>query len=258
MLSLRNRLGVVLPDWESVAKEITAIWSDNMATTCKVSLVDVSRLMSLKPLLIPCRCIVSKQLFESLNTNSAPRFDGFQFNIYKKFATFFAPRMLEILQLTLKKGSPDPGRSLAPMNPIPKAMGIVGTDELRPLALQNTSHKWFMSCITCRLKDLIVYVTPVQQKGSQKGRFICEHLWDALGSWSAIDTGAFTSIDFSKALCPRCPGRMFQSAISFAVVNFHDGKCIRVITPRGRLKRSARAVQLFGRLAVLETHTLRY
>ena len=28
--------------------------------------------------------------------------------------------------------------------------------------------------------------------------------------------------------------------------------------PRGSLKRSARAVQLFGRLAVLETHTLRY
>ena len=26
----------------------------------------------------------------------------------------------------------------------------------------------------------------------------------------------------------------------------------------GRLKRSARTVQLFGRLAVLETHTLRY
>ena len=26
----------------------------------------------------------------------------------------------------------------------------------------------------------------------------------------------------------------------------------------GRLKRSVRAVQLFGRLAVLETHTLRY
>ena len=26
----------------------------------------------------------------------------------------------------------------------------------------------------------------------------------------------------------------------------------------GRLKRSARAVQTFGRLAVLETHTLRY
>ena len=26
----------------------------------------------------------------------------------------------------------------------------------------------------------------------------------------------------------------------------------------GSLKRSARAVQLFGRLAVLETHTLRY
>ena len=32
----------------------------------------------------------------------------------------------------------------------------------------------------------------------------------------------------------------------------------RTATLWGRLKRSARAVQLFGRLAVLETHTLRY
>ena len=31
-----------------------------------------------------------------------------------------------------------------------------------------------------------------------------------------------------------------------------------MLVQRGRLKRSARAVQLFGRLAVLETHTLRY
>ena len=30
----------------------------------------------------------------------------------------------------------------------------------------------------------------------------------------------------------------------------------RDFVPRGRLKRSAGAVQLFGRLAVLETHTL--
>ena len=30
------------------------------------------------------------------------------------------------------------------------------------------------------------------------------------------------------------------------------------VNVRGRLKRSARAVQLFGRLDVLETHTLRY
>ena len=32
----------------------------------------------------------------------------------------------------------------------------------------------------------------------------------------------------------------------------------KVRTLGGRLKRSVRAVQLFGRLAVLETHTLRY
>ena len=36
------------------------------------------------------------------------------------------------------------------------------------------------------------------------------------------------------------------------------GRLAVLETHRGRLKRSARAVQLFGRLAVLETHTLRY
>ena len=35
-------------------------------------------------------------------------------------------------------------------------------------------------------------------------------------------------------------------------------RCPCEVCLRGRLKRSARAVQLFGRLAVLETHTLRY
>ena len=35
-------------------------------------------------------------------------------------------------------------------------------------------------------------------------------------------------------------------------------RCHMLRTLWGRLKRSARAVQLFGRLAVLETHTLRY
>ena len=33
---------------------------------------------------------------------------------------------------------------------------------------------------------------------------------------------------------------------------------VKFLLSWGRLKRSARAVQLFGRLAVLETHTLRY
>ena len=38
-----------------------------------------------------------------------------------------------------------------------------------------------------------------------------------------------------------------------------SGACTKPPFPLwGSLKRSARAVQLFGRLAVLETHTLRY
>ena len=107
--------------------------------------------------------------------------------------------MLSIVQLALEKGSLDKTWSLALLNPIPKALRIVKADELRPLVLQNTCHKWFAACIAYQLKDLVSYITPIQQKGSLKGRFIFEHLWEAFGSWSAIDSGAFTFIDFSKA-----------------------------------------------------------
>ena len=51
--------------------------------------------------------------------------------------SFFAPRMLSIVQLALEKGSLDKTWSLALLNPIPKALGIVKADELRPLVLQK-------------------------------------------------------------------------------------------------------------------------
>ena len=45
-----------------------------------------------------------------------------------------------------------------------------------------------------------------------------------------------------------------ESSSSFALP--FSGKAGTPLGQRGSLKRSARAVQLFGRLAVLETHTL--
>ena len=209
LLSLRDRYGVILPDAPAIAKEITDVWSGTMASTgaspteCKLYLqqffgkrvtVDIAKVL-MHPLSV---CLVETAL-ESLNTTSSPGFDGFQLCIYKRFSSFFAPRMLYIVQLALEKGSPDKTWSLALLNPIPKALGIVKADELRPLVLQNTCHKWFAACIAYQLKYLVSYIIPIQQKGSLKGRFIFEHLWEAFGSWSAIDSGAFTFIDFSKA-----------------------------------------------------------
>ena len=49
---------------------------------------------------------------------------------------------------------------------------------------------------------------------------------------------------------------MFTS--SMALLGAITGAHLGHVRLGGRLKRSARAVQLFGRLAVLETHTLRY
>ena len=64
--------------------------------------VDIAKVL-MHPLSV---CLVETAL-ESLNTTSSPRFDGFQFCIYKRLSYFFAPRMLYIVQLALEKGSLD-------------------------------------------------------------------------------------------------------------------------------------------------------
>ena len=73
-----------------------------------------------------------------------------------------------------------------------------------------------------QLEDALVQCIPPEQTGFIKNRSILRHIYSARSLWES-----FGETRGGAAL-------------------------------RGRLKRSARAVQLFGRLAVLETHTLRY
>ena len=80
---------------------------------------------------------------------------------------------------------------MALFNPIPKARGIVEAEELRPLVLQNTCHKWVAAIIGLRLKDLLTALTPNYQKGFIRGRFIFEHLWEATSPGSALPNGLF-------------------------------------------------------------------
>ena len=42
-------------------------------------------------------------------------------------------------------------------------------------------------------------VTPIQQRGFIKGRYIFDHLWQAFSTWSATSQGIFCPVDFSKA-----------------------------------------------------------
>ena len=81
---------------------------------------------------------------------------------------------------------------------VPKARGVVSVKHLRPLVLQNTCHKWIASCVSLQLQDFTAALTPVHQMGFIKGRCIFDHLWNAFGSWSAMQEGLLCPIDFRK------------------------------------------------------------
>ena len=142
--------------------------------------------------------LVDKAL-DALQPNSSPGIDGFTIKIYKAFRKEFSPRVMEAMQLFLSTGSIPQNWSLALLNPIPKVPGTPHPKELRPLVLQNTCLKWITSILSLQLSDIIAQITPAQQKGFIKGRFMYDHLYDAFGSWHDMHEGCFLFIDFAKA-----------------------------------------------------------
>ena len=89
--------------------------------------------------------------------------------------------------------------SLALLNPIPKVAGVPHSKDLRPLVLQNTCLKWITGIISLQLSDVVAQITPPQQKGFIRGRFMYDHLYDAFGGWSGLKEGCFLFVDFLKA-----------------------------------------------------------
>ena len=82
--------------------------------------------------------------------------------------------------------------SLALLNPIPKTTGQPSVQDLRPLVLQNCNNKWVASIVLLHLQDFVSAVTPIQQRGFIKGRYIFDNLWQAFGTWSGhFLTGRF-------------------------------------------------------------------
>ena len=77
--------------------------------------------------------------------------------------------------------------------------GVPRSKDLRPLVLQNTCVKWITSIISLQLGDIVAQITPPQQKGFIRGRYMYDHLYDAFGGWSDLKEGCFLFVDFSKA-----------------------------------------------------------
>ena len=68
-----------------------------------------------------------------------------------------------------------------------------------------------------------------------------------------------TLVGWLRVACYTCgASRLLSCSAHLLLGNWRFHLTSPTTTLRGRLKRNARAVQLFGRLAVLETHTLRY
>ena len=66
--------------------------------------------------------------------------------------------------------------------------------------MDSSDHLWIVAIISLQLEDFISSVTPIQQHGIIKNRYISTDLWQAYGYWSAEPQGFYCPINFSKAL----------------------------------------------------------
>ena len=98
--------------------------------------------------------------------------DGFTGAIYKCLSGHFVPLMPQTYQTLLDNPTLPETWSIALLNPIPKTASLPGVQDLRPLVLQNFCNKWVANIVALQLQDFIAAITPLQQKGFPKGRYI--------------------------------------------------------------------------------------
>ena len=111
-------------------------------------LADMARML-IKPLL---QDLVHAAL-EALSPTSSPGMHGFIGAICKAFASHFVPRTFSIFSELLESPEIPKGWCLALLNPIPKALGLVGVADLCPLVLQNFENKLSAAIVLLQLDD---------------------------------------------------------------------------------------------------------
>ena len=205
---LRNKFGVVVTDPDAICTEIANFWQQTTPVTsppldqCTTYL---HKFFQGKDIAVMAKALIkplSKDLVHAAQSNlndTLSGFDGIPCAVYTSFAGTFVPVMFDIISSLYTSETISDTWSLALLNVIPKARGTVTVRELRPLVLQNTFHKWFAACVSLHLQDFIAALTPVQQRGFLKGRYIFDHLWNVVCSLSSMTQGLMCPVDFSKA-----------------------------------------------------------
>ena len=136
---------------------------------------------------------------DSLSATTPSGIDGLRGAVCERFSEYFVPLMFQIYQNLLVSPSLPETWSLALLNPIPKTAGLPSAQDLRPLVLQNFNTRWVACIVSLQLQDFVSAVTPIQQRGFIKGRYVFDNLWQAFGTWSATPQGIFCPVNSSKA-----------------------------------------------------------
>ena len=97
---------------------------------------------------------------DTVSKNSSPGSDGIHACIYSALCEFFVPLMHKLYHQVLQTGKLNPDWVEALFNLIPKALGQVGVEDLKPLVLRNCYHKWTAAIVLLQLHALISAIMP--------------------------------------------------------------------------------------------------
>ena len=174
LTALWNKAGVRLTDPTAIAQELRTFWSEVMAPGTK-TVPDCLAFLStlpLKPTMKGAAKLLIKPLIEELvltaleklKRGSSPGPDGLPAEALMAFPSILVPKMIEMIQQFLAQGKISEKWATAILAPIPKEKGSISVTDLRPLCLQNVLFKWVSMALYLMLQDLILYVTPPEQK----------------------------------------------------------------------------------------------
>ena len=201
--------GTLLTEPQKIAQALQDHWTGIMAAGSKTvpecmeylaSLPLPANIQAVAPMLLrPLSEDLVRTALENMKKGSSPGIDGFPAEIFIGLADTLVPKMTETVARFIAQGSIPPDWAQGLLSPIPKEVGSISINALRPICLQNVLFKWVSASIYLMLEDIVAFVTPSAQKAFIKGRFIFDHIWDARGAWEAMRQGLVVSIDFSKA-----------------------------------------------------------
>ena len=142
---------------------------------------------------------VVRAALERMKRGSAPSMDGIPAELYQAYPEIFVPRLLEVMQLFLKRGGVLDSWGTSLLKCLPKFAGAERPKDLRPFALQNACLKWISTTILLQVIDALQQIIPPEQKGFLPGRQMLDHIIFARLEWERLPEQIMVAVDFRKA-----------------------------------------------------------